>query len=127
MPDPAQKISPSEAQVMEVLWREAPLTSPQILAALAPHPSWTEGTMRTLIQRLVKKGVIAAEGEERRYLYRPLVSREAYVASESRNLVDRLFGGSLAAMMLHFAQSEAMPPERLARLKAVVEEIENDG
>ena len=126
MHEPAQKISPAESEVMEVLWREAPLTSPQILAALLPHPNWTEGTIRTLIQRLVKKGAVAVEGEERRYLYRPAVSREAYVSSESRGVVDRLFGGSLAAMVLHFARREDMPADRLARLKAVVEEIEND-
>ncbi|MDB5440884.1 MAG: transcriptional repressor, CopY family [Caulobacteraceae bacterium] len=126
MPNPAEKISLAEAQVMEVLWRDAPLAAHQILAALLPHPDWTDGTVRTLIQRLVKKGAVIAGGAEKPYAYRPAVTREAYVAAESRGVMDRLFGGSLEAMMLHFARREEMSAERLAQLKAIVEAYEND-
>ena len=126
MPDPAAKISPAEAQVMEVLWTHGPLAAHQILAAILPHPDWTDGTVRTLMQRLVKKGAIRTEGEAKSYLYSPAVTRDAYVAVESQGVMDRLFGGSLEAMVLHFARREDMSAERLARLKAIVEEYEDD-
>ena len=50
-------------------------------------------SVKTMLGRLLAKGVLAHEEDGRRYLYRPAVARERYVAGESRRLVDRLFGG----------------------------------
>ncbi|MDB5439065.1 MAG: BlaI/MecI/CopY family transcriptional regulator [Caulobacteraceae bacterium] len=126
MTRPLPRISTAESQVMEVLWAEAPRTSEQIVDALIPHPDWTGGTVRTLIQRLLKKEAITARPEGRRFLYSPAVSRADYVAAESRGVLDRLFGGDLAAMVLHFAERENLPPERIEQFKRIVSEIENE-
>src|SRR5206468_10928758 len=55
--------------------------------------NWGEATVKTLINRLLKKKAIASERTGGRARYRPLVSREDYVTGESQGLLDRLFGG----------------------------------
>ena len=68
-------ISPAESLVMEALWRRQPLTAEELFAELGPGQGWAEGTLKTLLARLHKKGVVSAEKDGRRFLYRPLTAR----------------------------------------------------
>ena len=117
------KISAAESVVMEALWRRSPLTSEAIMAEVREPQDWTEGTVKVLISRLVKKKAVAAKADGRRYLYSPLLSREAYVGAESQGLLDRLFDGRLAPLVMHFSQSDKLSDEDVAELKALVERI----
>ena len=118
------KISSAESVVMAALWRRSPLTAEAIAAEVAQAQGWTEATVKTLINRLLKKGAIAAARDGRRYLYRPVLAREAYVTAESQGLLDRLFDGRLAPLVSHFSQGGKLSPEDLAELKRLIAEIE---
>ncbi|MET3663535.1 BlaI/MecI/CopY family transcriptional regulator [Caulobacter sp. 1776] len=117
------KISSAESVVMEALWRRSPLTSEAIIAEVGAPQGWTEGTVKVLISRLVKKKAVAAQADGRRYLYSPLVSRQAYVGTESQGLLDRLFGGRLAPLVTHFSETETLSDEDIAELKALIEKM----
>src|SRR5689334_11955810 len=98
------KISSAESVVMNALWRRNPLTGEEIRAEIAASQDWSEGTVKTLINRLLTKQAIGAEKDGRRFLYRPLVERDAYLAQESQSLLDRLFDGRLAPLVSHFSR-----------------------
>src|SRR4051812_3265717 len=100
------RISSAESVLMEVLWRRSPIASEDILAEVAEPSGWTEGTVRTLLNRLLKKGAVAATREGRRYLYSPAVSRDAYLHAESKTLVDRLFDGRISPLVAHFSEHQ---------------------
>ncbi|WP_297514016.1 BlaI/MecI/CopY family transcriptional regulator [uncultured Caulobacter sp.] len=121
MTDP--KISAAESVVMEALWKRSPLTSEAIMAEICEPQGWTEGTVKVLISRLLKKKAITAQAEGRRYLYSPTISRRTYVGAESQGLLDRLFGGRLAPLVTHFSESEKLSAEDVAELKALIERI----
>jgi predicted transcriptional regulator len=70
-------ISDAESQVMQVLWERHPLSADEVVAALAESTDWQEATVKTLLNRLFKKGAIAAQRDGRRYLYRPVLRRAA--------------------------------------------------
>src|SRR5688572_32193563 len=84
------RISGAESQVMEALWRRAPLSAEEIFAEVGHAQGWAEATLKTLLNRLLNKNVVSAEKDGRRYLYRPLVARDEYVEAESQGLLDRL-------------------------------------
>ncbi len=117
------KISAAESVVMEALWRRSPLTSEAIIAEVGEPQGWTEGTVKVLISRLLKKKAISAAADGRRYLYSPLVSRQAYVDVESQGLLDRLFDGRLAPLVTHFSESQKLSERDIAELKALIEKI----
>ncbi|HEY0436445.1 MAG TPA: BlaI/MecI/CopY family transcriptional regulator, partial [Phenylobacterium sp.] len=73
------RISAAESQVMEALWAEGPLGADEIVAALTRTQAWGEATVKTLINRLLKKKALVSERVDGRTRYRPLVSREEYV------------------------------------------------
>ncbi|MET0338681.1 MAG: BlaI/MecI/CopY family transcriptional regulator, partial [Caulobacter sp.] len=72
------RISAAESLLMETLWRESPLTAEQIAANVTGDQDWSEGTVKSLLNRLLTKGAISAERDGRRYLYRPLIARGDY-------------------------------------------------
>ena len=119
-------ISTAESKIMECLWRQSPRTAEDIVTEVAGPQGWTEATVKSLINRLLTKGAIAAEQNGRRYLYRPCVDRLAYVSHESRGLLDRLFDGRIAPLVSHFSKTDQLSPDDIAELKRLISELEND-
>jgi len=120
------KISAAESQIMEALWAQGPMSAEEIVHAVGPAQSWGEATVKTLINRLLKKKALASERAGGRVRYRPVVTREEYVTGESQGLLDRLFGGQIAPLVAHYARHRALSPEEVARLKRLIAELETD-
>jgi BlaI family penicillinase repressor len=118
------KISTAESVVMGALWTREPLSAEDITAQVAEGQGWSEDTVKTLINRLLNKGAIGAARDGRRYLYRPLLARDAYLEAESQGLLDRLFDGRLAPLVSHFSEKGALTPEDVAELRKLIEGFE---
>ena len=101
------QISEAESAVMDVLWRQQPLAAEDVVAALAESRQWQEATIKTLLNRLLKKGAIRARKDGRRYLYSPVLQRQAGVLGESQGLLERLFDGRGAPLVAESDVGEA--------------------
>src|SRR5580658_1551354 len=111
---------------MESLWgSDRPLAVEDVREALTDE-TWTDATIRTLLNRLVRKKAVVASKDGRRFLFRPLVARGDYVHSESKSLIDRLFDGQLEPFVAHFSQRVDLSSEEIARLRLLVERLECD-
>ena len=117
-------VSDSEAVVMEVLWSEHPLAAEDVVARLSAR-DWAEPTIKTLLNRLLKKGAVRAERDGRRYLYAPVLTREAWVASQSEGVLDRLFGGRVAPLVAHFSERGKLSRADIAELRRLVQELDD--
>jgi BlaI family penicillinase repressor len=118
------KISGAESHIMEALWTRGALTAEEIVQTVGPAQEWGEATVKTLINRLLKKKALKSERGGGRAIYKALVSREEYVTGESQGLLDRLFGGQLAPLVAHYARHRALSPDEVGRLKQLIAEIE---
>lgn len=119
----AERISDAEHAVMEVLWNTAPLTAQDVAERVDPAKDWSANTVKTLLGRLLAKSVIGHEADGRRYLYRPLVARDDYVAGESQRLMDRLFGGKLTPLVAHLAERDELTAQDIAEIEALLKEL----
>ncbi|WP_426166203.1 BlaI/MecI/CopY family transcriptional regulator [Sandarakinorhabdus sp. DWP1-3-1] len=120
-----ERISEAELVVMETLWADSPLTASDVVERIDGGRGWSDRTVKTLLGRLLAKGVLAHVEDGRRYLYRPLVERADYVAQESGRLVDRLFGGRAAPLVAHLAESGQLSAADIAELEALVRELKS--
>lgn len=120
---PSERISEAEHAVMEALWAKSPLTAADVCERVCAERDWSMPTVKTLLGRLVSKGAVATEPDGRRFLYSPLVERSDYLGSESKRLVERLFGGRAAPLFAHLAESEALTDQDLAEIEALVKEL----
>jgi len=119
------QISEAESIIMDVLWRTHPLAAEDVAAAVAQAQGWQEATVKTLLNRLLKKKAIAAERDGRRFLYRPLLVRGDYVHAQSKNLLDRLFGGRVAPLVAHFSERHKLSRKDIAELKRMLAELDD--
>jgi len=117
------KISQSELEVMDVLWREAPLGSAEVVSRLDDKKDWSARTIKTLLSRLVEKGALTTEPDGRRFLYSPAVSRDAYVGRATRNFAARLFGGRAAPLVAHLAEGDGLSEADIAEIEALLESL----
>jgi BlaI family penicillinase repressor len=118
------QISEAESVVMEVLWAGSPRTAEEVIEVLSSTQHWQEPTIKTLLNRLLKKGAIEAERDGRRYLYTPLLAREDWVRAQSSSLLDRLFGGRLAPLVAQFQQDGGLSREDVAALRALLDQAD---
>ena len=119
------QISEAESAVMDVLWRQQPLAAEDVVAALAESRQWQEATIKTLLNRLLKKGAIRARKDGRRYLYSPVLQRQAWVLGESQGLLERLFDGRVAPLVAHFSEHRKLSRKDIAELRKLLEEIDD--
>jgi predicted transcriptional regulator len=117
-------VTEAESRVMDVLWRRSPQSADEVVRALEPATHWHEKTIKTLLNRLLRKGAIAAQRDGRRYLYSPLLDREQWQAEESQSLLDRVFGGRLTPLLAHFSKQERLGAEEIAELRRLLDRIE---
>lgn len=117
-----ERIGDSEYAVMEVLWAEAPLTAIEV-AERVPERGWSIRTVKTMLGRLLAKGVLSHEEDGRRYLYRPAVRKDDYVHQESRRLIDRMFGGKVTPLVAHLAQREQLTPKDIEEIEALLKAL----
>ena len=119
------QVSEAESVVMQALWRESPLAAEDVVAAVAAGQGWQEATVKTLLNRLLKKGAIRAEREGRRYLYAPVLRREDWLRQESQGLLDRLFGGRVAPLVAHFSAQRKLGKKDVAERRRLLEELDD--
>ncbi len=121
----SEKISEAELVVMEALWEQAPLTANDVSDRVIATRDWSAQTVKTLLSRLMAKDVIAADQDGRRFLYRPLVARDDYVASESGRLVNRLFGGRVSPLIAQLASQDQLTAEDIAELEDILKGLKS--
>ena len=120
-----KRISDAELDLMEVLWA-APeaLTSAKVADGLVKR-GWSLATVKTMLSRLVTKGAISHREDGRRFLYSPAIEREAYVGTESKRFVERLFGGRLSPLVARLAEEDALDAKDIAEIEALLKELKS--
>lgn len=121
---PSTTISEAEWHVMDAVWDRAPQTAQDIVAALGTQFDWAPATIKTMLHRLVKKGVLAYEQDGPRYIYRSRVKRAACVREEGRSFLQRVFHGEPTALLAHFLKSSRLSPDDIAELRRILDEQE---
>ena len=118
-----RRLPEGEREIMLLLWElEPPVERHSIEQALGER-HLAPSTILTYLTRLVEKGFLAVAKAGRSNAYTPLISRRDYLAAESRELLDRLYGGSLRSFAVSLCGG-GIPKEELEELRRMLEEGE---
>ncbi|MBN2181993.1 MAG: BlaI/MecI/CopY family transcriptional regulator [Sedimentisphaerales bacterium] len=115
------KISEAEWQVMKLLWKKSPLTANDIVENLSKETPWKRETIRTLINRLVRKKALSFRKQSRQYLYFTLVDESECIMEETRSFLDRVHGGSIEPMLAAFVENEKLTTQQITRLRQILD------
>lgn len=117
-----RRLPDSELAVMQAVWQcTSPVSRPDLEETLLPEHPMAQTTLLTLLSRLAEKGFLKTERQGRSNVYIPLISRDAYLADQSRRFVDQLCGGSISLFASALCDS-GLSKKELEELSKLLEE-----
>lgn len=114
-------ISDAEWVVMKELWRKSPQLASDIAERLSSATEWNPKTVKTLLARLVKKGALRFEKQDRSYLYHAAIDEKTCVREETRSFMDRFYGGALKPMLASFIEEGRLSKRELEELRDLLD------
>lgn len=113
-------LSPSETQILRLLWELGEATVQKVADQLPPDRSIAYATVQTLLRRLERKGYVTHESQGKAHVFRPAVRKDEVIQRTVGDFVDRLFGGDPLPLMMHLADHSELDGEDIERLKKLL-------
>jgi BlaI family penicillinase repressor len=120
MPTNLPELTEAEWAIMKAVWAAQPCAAPTVQEALVKSHGWTYSTVRTLMDRMVGKGLLTAEKVRNLTLYRAAVTRRQAQLGELRYALRHAFDGALKPMVETLLSSEKLSPEELDELESLI-------
>ena len=115
----------SEYAVMDLLWREAPLTSREIREKLYPDSEKKQhGTVHRLLQRLEDKELVEADRSSHSHTFTARLTREDYASSQLLQITDGLSDSAIAPLLTSFIEDRNIPKKEIQRLREFLDKID---
>ena len=100
-------LSHSEWLIMQEIWKRGTATFREICDGVAAQ-NWSKPAVAAFLKRMEKKGAISCEEAKPVKLYWPLIQKKAAVQEETRQILDRVYGGDVALLAQSLVSSEAL-------------------
>lgn len=121
------EISDAEFEIVNVLWTvQEKMSALEIIEALKDCQVWSPKTVKTMLFRLVKKGVLDFEEVRREYFYFPKFERADYLHKEGTSFLKKLFQGATGSMVMHFLSSSKLSKNEISEIKTLLAQIERE-
>lgn len=117
-------VSPSEWNLLEVLWEKSPQTLMELVPQMAEKADWSKSTTATMVRRMTEKGLLTYEIQGRGKLFVPNVDRNAVVAGETESLLQRAYRGSIGLMVSAMAQRNDLTKKDIDELYQILKDAE---
>jgi BlaI family penicillinase repressor len=121
MPKKEIELTEAEWTIIKAIWDNEPCTAPAIQQELARQTAWTYSTVRTLMDRMVAKGLLAAKKERNVTLYSSTVTRAQAQRGELLYALKNAFNGALTPMVQCLIESGELDAEELAQLESLIQ------
>src|SRR5262245_26007630 len=109
----AARMGRVQLKIMQVLWERGRANAREITDALNLDQPTAHSTVQTLLRKLEEKGSIGHDVEDRTFVFYPLVHEERVAQTATRELLERVFGGSAAGLVSFLLQKERISRKEL--------------
>jgi BlaI family penicillinase repressor len=110
----------SEWAILQVVWEHEPCAAPTVQEVLREGKGWAYTTVKTMMDRMVRKGLLQTERVRNLYLYRSAITRQQAQQSEIRRTIKRAFDGALTPMMQFLIENESLSDEEYEELERLI-------
>jgi BlaI family penicillinase repressor len=121
------KLGKVQLEIMKVLWGHGDSTARAITDALSQQEPIAHSTVQTLLRKLEAKGAVEHYADGRTFLYRPLIRQASVEESSTRDLLTRVFHGSVYSLVAHLIKHEEVSPDELKALRQLIDSSSEEG
>ncbi len=112
------KLGEVEMRFAEIIWREEPVTSGELVKLCISELDWKKSTTYTVLRRLCERGLFRnQEGT-----VTSLVSKEEFLAGQSEQFVEEAFHGSLPKFLAAFTRTKKLSEQEIKQIQKIIEE-----
>jgi BlaI family transcriptional regulator, penicillinase repressor len=122
----ARVLTPLERRIMRVLWDEGPGNVQKVVQGLMGEPQLAYTTVQTTLNVLQRKGKVKRKLVGRAFEYSALVSQEAADSHAIKDVLQKVFRGSVDDLLLTLVRTKHLNARTLAELQAKLEAIEEE-
>ena len=115
-------LTKAEFDILRVLWKSGRLNVREVHGQLIQHYNWAYSTTKTMMDRMVTKGLLRRGIFHGIYLYNPLITRPAGLARFIQFFADRVLEIDASSVVAMFARSKAITPEEIQELERLLKE-----
>jgi len=125
MPTKARVLTPLERRIMRVLWEDGAGNVQNVLQGLTGEPQLAYTTVQTTLNVLHRKGKVKRKLVGRAFEYSAIVSQEAADSHAIKDVLQKVFRGSVDDLLLSLVRSKQLDPQKLAALQAKLQARES--
>jgi BlaI family penicillinase repressor len=122
-----QPPSDAEWKVLHALWRRHPANARELLDALHAETGWAYTTLKTVLSRMLEKGLVSAEMRGNTTWYEPAVEQGRARRNALQSLIERVFEGAAGPLLAHLVEHESLSPAERKQLAAWIAAAEKKG
>lgn len=115
-------LTPTELELMNILWEMGEGTVRDVMALLPPERDLAYTSVSTMVRILEKKGMLASKKDGKTHVYFPTLAKSHYEKKETRSLVKNLFGGSKLSLVKCLIEDQKLSKKEMQELKALISE-----
>ena len=116
----ASRLTEAEWAILDVVWQQQPCAAGTVQEALQSTHGWAYSTVKTTMDRMVAKGILATRSIRNLQLFSARVSRNEARRGELQGLLRRAFDGALGPMLQFLVDEEQLSDEEVAELRKLI-------
>ena len=116
------KLGVVESHFADIIWRNEPLSSGELVKLCSEELSWKKPTTYTVLRKLCGRGLF----QNQNGVVSSLVSRQDFYAVQSEAFVEENFDGSLSAFFAAFTKRKRLSPEDIEKLQDMIDSFKEE-
>lgn len=113
-----KNLTEAEETIMSKIWEiSTPVTSIMLLEAFSETRGWKSQTISTFLSRLVDKNYLSVNKRGTANQYQAIISKKEYEQSFAREVINKIYGGSVKRLIASFVESDSISRDELEELK----------
>ncbi len=121
------ELTKAEWALMQCLWQRGRASATELQKLLADQQGWAYSTVKTMLDRMVEKGVLTAEREGNVYEYIPKLRRQSAVGRIVDDVFDRILEGSLSPLVSRLIENKKLSAKDVAELREMLDRYDESG
>jgi len=121
---PTEGPTDAELEILNILWQRGKATVREVYETLNRVRPTGYTTALKMLQIMLEKGQVERDDHSRTHVYAAAMPRSAVQQMQLASMVDRLFDGSCAHMVLHAIRDKRVSPTEIEAIQQVLREYE---
>ena len=114
-------ITDAEWEVMRVVWANGRVTSKKVISILKEKMDWTQSTIKTILGRLVEKGMLTTEQEGRKFIYTANIGEKEAVRDYAEDIFNRICRKKVGYVIGNIIEYHVLSFDDINRLEEILE------